>query len=45
MTLNCISHAGRFECKGTCRTQHLKFVEISGHIEDAVKCQYYHEVV
>jgi hypothetical protein len=32
-TLECVSHAGRHRCNGTCRTQHLK--------DNAVDCIYF----
>lgn len=43
--LNCVSHAGRHKCSGTCRTQHLKIGGTPSEIYEFVDCQYYHEVI
>jgi len=37
-SLECVSHAGRHRCVGTCRTQHLKYTE-NGVFE--VDCIYF----
>jgi len=36
--LECVSHAGRHLCNGTCRTQHTVYV---GNGQDKVDCPYF----